>query len=497
MYRALIFSTVFLLATCALVYQLLAGAVASYVLGDSITQFSLVVGAFLSAMGLGAYASKYVEPPGRAFIDATLSASVIGGTSCELLLISFSRSAFFRPILYFTVLATGALVGIALPLLLRVLRRHLALRELAARALAVDYAGAVVGSLAFSLLAVPKLGLARTGLLFGAAQAIAALIAISGLGPSVGPPKWLRVRAVLTIVCLFTLFLISPRLSPIAEDAMFPDPVVYAHKSVYQRIVLTSGRGSMQLFLDGNLQFASTDEHRYHEALVHPALLYARSRTNVLILGGGDGLAVREVLRHSDVAHITLVDLDPAMTQMARGFEPVRRLNENSLANPRVQVINDDAMVWLTQGSTKFDAVIVDFPDPNHFSLGKLYTTRFYRILKTRLAPGATVVVQSTSPLMARQSFWCVAHTLEAAGFHTRPYHAAVPSFGEWGYVLATLDEWNSPSPLPRGLRFLSAEMLPVLFVFPPDMQRVDTEINRLNNQVLVQYYDREWRRYY
>ncbi len=497
MYRALIFSTVFLLATCALVYQLLAGAVASYVLGDSITQFSLVVGAFLSAMGLGAYASKYIEPPGRGFIDASLSAAVIGGTSCELLLISFSRSAFFRPILYFTVFATGALVGIAMPLLLRVLRRHIGLKELAAKALAVDYAGAVVGSLAFSLLAVPKLGLARTGLLFGIMQATAALVAIDGLGPSVGPPKWLRVKAICTIGALLTLFFVSPRLSPMAEDAMFPDPVVYAHKSVYQRIVLTSGRGSLQLFLDGNLQFASTDEHRYHEALVHPALLYARSRRHVLVLGGGDGLAVREILRHRDVERITLVDLDPAMTQMARGFEPVRRLNENSLANPKVTVINDDAMVWLTQGTVMFDAVIVDFPDPNHFSLGKLYTTRFYTLLKQRLAPGATLVVQSTSPLMARQSFWCVAHTLEAAGFHTRPYHAAVPSFGEWGYVMATVGEWQSPAALPRGLRFLSDEMMPVLFVFPPDMQRVETEINRLNNQVLVQYYDREWRRYF
>jgi spermidine synthase len=496
-YRALIYSTVFLLATCALVYQLLAGAVASYVLGDSITQFSLVVGAFLSAMGLGAYASKHIEPPGRAFIDAALSSAVIGGTSCELLLISFSRSAFFRPILYFTVFATGVLVGIALPLLLRVLRRQLALRELAAKALAVDYAGAVVGSLAFSLLAVPKLGLARTGLLFGAAQAMAALVAIYGLGPAVGPPKWLRVKAITTIVALLTLFLLSPRMSPMAEDAMFPDPVVYAHKSVYQRIVLTSGRGSLQLFLDGNLQFASTDEHRYHEALVHPALVYARARHNVLILGGGDGLAVREVLRHRDVAQITLVDLDPAMTQMARGFEPVRRLNENSLSNPRVRVINDDAMVWLTQGTSRYDTVIVDFPDPNHFSLGKLYTTRFYALLRQRLAPGAVLVVQSTSPFMARQSFWCVAHTLQAAGFRTRPYHAAVPSFGEWGYVLATLDPWNSPTPLPTQLRFLSDEMLPTLFVFSPDMREVPTEINRLNNQVLVQYYDREWRRYF
>lgn len=497
MNRALIFVTVFLLSTCGLAYQLLAGAVASYVLGDSITQFSLVVGAFLSAMGAGAYLSKHLEPPGRIFVEASLAAAIVGGTSVELLLITFPRSGFFRPMLYGMVCATGALIGVALPLLLRVLRRQMALRELAARALAVDYAGAVVGSLALSLLAVPKLGLARTSLLFGLLQSLAALLATYALGPSVGPPRWLRVRCVLASLALAVLFVLSPRLAPIAEDAMFPDPVVYAKKSAYQRIVVTSGRGSMQLFLDGNLQFASADEHRYHEALVHPALTSAARRRRVLVLGGGDGLAVREILRYPDVERVTLVDLDPAMTEMATGFAPVVRLNGDSLRNPRVTVINDDAMVWLTRGAERFDAVIVDFPDPNHFSLGKLYTTRFYALLRARLSEGATVVVQSTSPLAARQSFWCVSTTMEAAGFRTRAYHASVPSFGEWGYVLATLDAPRPFGPLPSGLRYLSAEMMPTLFVFSPDMSRVETAVNRLNNQVLVQYYDREWRRYY
>lgn len=496
MNQALIFATVFLLSTCGLAYQLLAGAVASYVLGDSVTQFSLVIGMFLSAMGAGAFVSKSLEPPGRLFVESSLAAALIGGMSCELLLITFPRSAFFRPILYGVVLTTGALIGVALPLLLRVLRRQMALRELAARALAVDYVGAVVGSLVLSLLAVPKLGLARTSLLFGVAQALSALLATYALGPSVGPPKWLRFKCGLTATGLFLLFLLSPRLAPIAEDAMFPDPVVFAKKSAYQRIVVTSGRGSLQLFLDGNLQFASVDEHRYHEALVHPALSSAARRRRVLVLGGGDGLAVREILRYPDVERVTLVDLDPAMTDMAREFAPIVRLNGDSLRDRRVTVVNDDAMVWLTRGSDRYDAVIVDFPDPNHFSLGKLYTTRFYALLRARLDEGAVVVVQSTSPLAARQSFWCVAHTIEAAGFRTRAYHASVPSFGEWGYVLATLDAPRPFARLPSGLRYLSDELLPTLFVFSPDMSRVETEVNRLNNQVLVQYYDREWRRY-
>lgn len=497
MFAPLVYLTVFLVSTCGLVYQLLAGAVASYLLGDSVTQFSIVIGIFLSALGFGAYLSRHVhDAPGRAFVDAGYAAAIVGGTAPALLFLAFGRSGFFRPMLYGVLVASGALVGIELPLLMRVLRRHLSLRELAARALTVDYAGAVVGSLAFSLLAVPRLGVVRTGLLFGALNALAAFGATWVLGPLVGPPRGLRVKGALAMLGLAVLFVYAGRINAFAEDGMYPDPVVYARRTPYQRIVVTSGRGSMQLFLDGNLQFASVDEHRYHEALVHPVFAAARSRRKVLVLGGGDGLAVREILRYPEVEQITLVDLDAGMTELGRSFAPLVELNERSLHSPKVRVINDDAMVWLGTHDERYDVVIIDFPDPNNFSLGKLYTTRFYSLVRRHLTPESVLTVQSTSPMTARQSFWCIATTMEAAGLHTLPYHTAVPSFGEWGYVLA------SPSPLsvPTGtlpqLRYLNDALLPTLFVFSADMTRVPAEVNRLNNQVLVQYYEREWRRY-
>jgi spermidine synthase len=278
------------------------------------------------------------------------------------------------------------------------------------------------------------------------------------------------------------------------EEQLFNDEVVHAQSTPYQRIVVTRGARGFSLFLNGNLQFASVDEYRYHEALVHPAFVHATGRSRVLILGGGDGLAAREVLKYPEVEAVTLVDLDPAMTKLAVGYHELAALNRHSLQSPKLHVLNEDAMAWLAETKEKFDVVIVDFPDPNNFSLGKLYTTRFYSLLKGHLADGGVAVVQSTSPLFARQSYWCIDATIRAAGFRTRPYHVWVPSFGEWGYVLAAPEPLVERHALPDELRFLSPETLASLFLFPRDMDEVPAEVNRLNNQVLVHYYEAEWR---
>jgi spermidine synthase len=217
----------------------------------------------------------------------------------------------------------------------------------------------------------------------------------------------------------------------------------------------------------------------------------------VLVLGGGDGLALRELLKDPRVEAVQLVDLDPAMTRLGAELPLLRAQNHEAFASPKVQVANQDAALWLQEDHGRFDLAIVDFPDPNNFALGKLYTTRFYRLLRQALAPGAPVVVQSTSPMMARQSFWCIATTLEAAGFHTRAFHVPVPSFGEWGFVLAREWPFEVPTRLqPVELKYLTPELLPTLFVFGADMDRVPAEVNRLDNQVLVQYYEAEWKRW-
>ncbi len=496
----LLYLTVVLVSTCGLVYELVAGAVSTYLLGDSVTQLSTVIGVHLSAMGAGAWLSKYVEERiAERFIDCQLAASFVGGLSGPVLYLTFAESAHVRLVLYLLVAVTGVLVGAEIPLLMRVLRRRAAFKDVVPRVLSLDYVGALVGALVFALAFLPNLGILRTGILFGCIGTLAALWGTWALGSSL-EPKPLRVRAAVAFVILVAALFGSERIVRTADEALLLHPVAHAKQTEYQRIVLTQQRNGVNLFLDGNLQFASVDEYRYHEALVHPVFAVARSKKRVLVLGGGDGLAVREILRYPDVESVTLVDLDRGMTDLARDLPILRELNRGALSDPRVRVINDDAMVWIDERHEgvpeRFDVVIVDFPDPNNFSLGKLYTVRFYRLLKARLAEGAAIGIQSTSPLVARRSYWCIVRSVEAAGFTVRPYHALVPSFGEWGYVLAGIGELPLPERTVSGLRYVTDANIRSLFDFSPDMAEVPVELNRLNNQMLVRYYEEEWQRW-
>lgn len=494
----LLFLNVLIIATCGLVYELLAGTLASYVLGDSVTQFSLIIGIYLFALGVGAWLSRFVERGlARCFIEVELGVAILGGASAPLLFVTFARLAAFHVVLYGVVFAIGVLVGLELPLLMRIVKDHLDFKELVSRVLAFDYIGALLASLLFPVLLVPKLGLVRTSLLFGMLNAGVGLWGTWLLRPLLRTGvAGLRVRAALVLGLLGLGILKANALTSLAEENLFADEIVYTRTTPYQRIVITRGRAGFQLFLNGHLQFSSADEYRYHEALVHPALVLAGAPRRVLILGGGDGLALREVLRHPAVEAVTLVDLDPAMTELAERFPLLAELNRHAFADPRVRVINQDAMIWLEEPGPRFDAAVVDFPDPNSFALGKLYTTRFYRLLQQHLAPEAAIGIQCTSPLFARNSYWCIVRTLEAAGFVVRPYHVAVPSFGVWGFALARRTPFEPPTRAPQGLRFLNASALAASFVLPADLGPVPVEINRLDNQVLVRYYDSEWRRW-
>ena len=242
------------------------------------------------------------------------------------------------------------------------------------------------------------------------------------------------------------------------------------------------------------LQFSSRDEYRYHESLVHPVLASVAGARHALVLGGGDGLAVREMLKYPGLQTITMVDLDPEMTRQFSTHPLLVELNSGSLKTSKLKIINADAFPWLEKDNSMFDFVVVDFPDPNNYSLGKLYTTAFYRLLRHHVAQNGVVVVQSTSPMFARQSFWCINETMKQAGFKTYPFHVYVPSFGEWGYVLGAQVDWKPPTSLPAGLKFLTPANVASLFEFPPDLAPVAVEANRLNDQTLVRYYEHEWR---
>jgi spermidine synthase len=495
--KTLLFVTVLVIATCGLIYELIVGTLASYLLGDSITQFSTVIGGYLFAMGIGSWLSRFIERGvAQRFVEVELGVALIGGACAPLLFLAFAFTDVFRLVLYGSVLAIGTLVGLEIPLLLRILKDQVRFKDLVSQVLTFDYLGALAASICFPLLFVPKLGLVRTSLLFGLLNALVGLWSTWLLAPVLGNPLRLRVKAVGLSLLLLVGLVLGDRLTNFSEDHLYADEVVYSSSSPYQRIVLTRGQRGFSLYLNGNLQFSSVDEYRYHEALVHPALVRAGSVGRVLVLGGGDGLAAREVLRYPEVQSVTLVDLDPAITGLATRYEELAALNARALSHPKLHVVNTDAMKFLSESRDTWDVVIVDFPDPNNFALGKLYTTGFYKLLKRRMAPEGVAVIQSTSPLFARRSFWCIDTTLKAAGLWTLPYHALVPSFGEWGYVLVSHAAVSPRRELPEGLRFLTEETEATLFQFPADMGPLPAEVNRLNNQVLVHYYEEEWGRW-
>jgi spermidine synthase len=492
----ILFLNVLVIAACGLIYELLAGTVASYVLGDSVTQFSLIIGIYLSALGAGAWLSRFIDRDLAArFVDIELCVALIGGLSAPLLFLGFARLEWFQLFLYVVVFAIGTLVGLELPILMRILKEQLEFKELVSRVLSFDYLGSLFAAVLFPMFLVPRLGLVRTSLLFGLLNAFVGLYGTWLLRPLLRGVTVLRIRAAIVVAILVVAMIRADVLTTLSEDELYADDIVYSTSSPYQRILVTKNAAGFQLFLNGNLQFSSADEYRYHEALVHPVMAFGAPR-RVLILGGGDGLALREVLKYPQVESVTLVDLDPKMTALSRTFKPLGELNGHAFADPRVRVVNADAMIWIEQVRERFDAAIVDFPDPSSFAVGKLFTTRFYRLLRARLTPDATVSVQCTSPLVAPRAYWCIVRTMEAAGLHVRGYQTTVPSFGVWGFALARLQPFEAPTHVRTRTRFLDDATLAAMFVFPRDMAPVPVEVNRLDNQMLVRYYEEEWRKW-
>lgn len=495
--KLLLLASVFAVATCGLIYELICGTLASYLLGDSVTQFSTVIGVYLFAMGIGSFLSRFVQRDVLGlFIRVEYLIGLVGGSTAAVLFLLFAQVNSFRIPLYTLILIIGTLVGLEIPLMLRILKGRLEFKDLVSKVFTFDYIGALAASLLFPLILVPRLGLVRSGFLFGMINTAVGLATVEVLRRDLPAVRSLRAGGWFTLAILGIGFTASDRILAWSEKANYVDDVIYAHSSPYQRVVLTRSTNDLRLYLNGNLQFSSRDEYRYHEALVHAGLARLPLARKILILGGGDGLAAREVLRYPQVEHVTLVDLDASVTRLFSQQENLSELNGHALSSPKLRVINADAFTWLREQRDVFDFIIADFPDPSNFSVGKLYTTAFFELARSALTREGGFVVQCTSPFVARRSFWCVDATLHAVGFQTEPYHVYVPSFGEWGFILASPEPlplvWN----LPPGLRYLTPNSAHLLFEFPPDMGWVKTEVNRLNNQSLVRYFEEEWAHY-
>ena len=495
-FEYLLLFAVFIIATCGLIYELVAGTLASYLLGDSVKQFSFIIGVYLFSMGIGSYFAKFVKKNQlNTFVEIEILVGVIGGLSSVILFILFEKVDYFQFILYLLVFVTGCLVGLEIPLLMNILKEKVKFSDLVSNVFTFDYIGALLASVLFPLVLVPKLGVMKTSLFFGMINVSVAIILCFLLSKDLKRPILLKLKAIGAFVLLLLTFFFSDQILSYSEQKLYGENIIFTKATQYQRIVLTHTKNDYKLYLNNNLQFSSADEYRYHEALVHPVMANAKNIENILVLGGGDGLAVREILKYKEVKKITLVDLDEGMTKLFASNTILTKFNDNSLTNPKVKVINRDAFLWVKEEKNQYDAIIIDFPDPSNYSLGKLYSLNFYKSLKKIVAPEAAIVIQTTSPYFAPKSFWCINNTVNEVFPNADAYHVYVPSFGEWGYTIASNNNTADFSKVNRkvsGLKYYDYQYKKLNF-FPKDMKAKDLEINRLDNQILVRYFDEEW----
>ena len=459
----LLLLSVFAIATCGLVYELIAGTLASYLLGDSVTQFSTIIGAYLFAMGIGSWLSRYIERDLLStFVKIEILIGLVGGSAAAILFVVFEHIVSFRIPLYGIVSVIGILVGIEIPLLLRILKDQFEFKDLVSKIFTFDYIGALFASILFPLILVPHVGLVRSGFMFGMINVSVALWLLYRFTDDVRYASAHKAAGIATLIGLLMGFVYGQSIMGVAESGMYPDQVIYSTSTPYQRIVITKAPHDLRLFLNNNLQFSSRDEYRYHEALVHPGLASIPNPRHVLILGGGDGLAAREVLKYASIEDITLVDLDPAMTRLFSTNEILASLNNHIFSSPKMHVINADAFLWIKEHRAElqakpFDFIIADFPDPSNYSIGKLYTQTFFHLIHDVITENGVLVVQSTSPYIAPKAYWCVANTLKSSGFNVTPYHAYVPSFGEWGFVIAGKSVFSPADHYPEDLKFVTS----------------------------------------
>lgn len=493
--------SVFVAGLCSLVYELLISTTASYFLGDSVQQFSITIGLYMASMGLGSYASRLLKTNlVRSFVAVEILLGLIGGLSVPLLYLAYAYGAVFWPVVVGLIVVIGALTGLEIPLLTRVMNREESLDVNLANILSFDYLGALLATLAFPFILLPVLGTFRASLTLGLFNLVVGVVNLGWFTDQLDRRARIQgyVLSIGATVVLGGLLLGSGPLMDRWSNDVYEDRVVYREQTPYQKIVMTRWQKDLRLFLDGNLQFSSLDEPRYHEPLVHIPMSQVRSPQRVLVLGGGDGLVAREVLKYSSVKQVTVVDLDPKIFEIARTYSALTRLNHRSLHSPRVRTVAKDAFVFLENTDERFDLIVADLPDPNNVSLARLYSRTFYGLVRSHLSTGGVFVTQATSPYFARKAFWTIRATIESGGFaHSYPFHVNVPSFGEWGFIVAAERPLDPASATPGvDTQFLNDRIIPGLFRFPKDLTAsTDTlQASTLDQPRVLHAYLEGWR---
>lgn len=500
-------SAIFATGFAGIVAEYVLSTLATYFIGNSVFQWTMIVSLMLFCMGLGSRLSKYFNKNLiRNFLLLELALSLIVAFSSVLVYTLAAVSSYYEVVIYFLSMLVGLLIGLEIPLVVRINKEYEDLKTNISSILEKDYYGSLLGGVFFAFIGLPILGLTYTPFILGLINFFVACIVFyrfkgkmlqSQLKPMLG-----MISVVLVVLALGVSF--TDSIITWGEQKKYQDKVVFATQSKYQKIVLTEWKDEHWLYLNGNLQFCSIDEEMYHEPLVHPIMQLHPNPQKVLILGGGDGCAVRELLKYPSVDNIDMVDLDPNMTDLGKNNPILIDINEGSMSSNKLNIYNKDAYVHLEQDNTSFyDVIIIDLPDPRSVELGRLYSHEFYSLCKRKLRPNGLIITQSGSPYFATKAFHCIDATLQSAGFTTVPMHNQVISMGEWGWIIGTKNNQITREEFKQKLQQLKFSSIPTKWINNEAMMLItsfgkkdffnidanEIEINKIQNPVLYQYY--------
>lgn len=497
-YATLIYAA-FIAGLCSIIYELLIATTVSYFMGDSVKFFSLTIGLYMAAMGFGSYISKFItDKLLQRFVIAEILLGLIGGISIPLLYFTYTTTTLFYPTYVVLTLCIGFLIGLEIPFLTRLMENYQVLKSNIANILSFDYLGALIATIAFPFFLLPVMGIYQSSLLFGLINMSIAAVVLYSFRKSLGKTaKKLQFFTASMSLIILVMLVFSNQALKHWDQMLYNGRIVHSEQTPYQKITLTKSKEDLRLYLNGVLQFSSVDEYRYHESLVMVPMTYAdKTIKRVLVLGAGDGLAVRELLKYPEIEQIVLVDLDFRMTELAKNNAHLTDINLASLDDKKVQIVIDDAFVFLKENKQAFNLIINDLPDPNTITLSRLYSKQYYRLARENLTFDGIMVTQATSPFFVRSAFWSIAKTIEAAGFdYIYPYHINVPSFGDWGFVLSGLQPINlMPKRSIEDSLFLTQESILSMFVFEKDLQKIEVEVNQIDKPVVLDYYLNSWR---
>nr|WP_321450375.1 polyamine aminopropyltransferase [uncultured Carboxylicivirga sp.] len=502
-YSAILMAAIFATGFSGIIAEYLLSTLATYFLGDSILQWTMIVSTMMFSMGLGSRISKSFKVNlTEKFLILEFALSLVVSFAP---MIVYTTSAFTNSlaiVIYAFSILIGTLIGMEIPLVMRINNEYESLRVNISNVLEKDYYGSLIGGIFFVLVGLPFLGLTYLPFFLGTVNFGVAVVVYFMLNILIDKKykTYLNTSIALVTVTIIAGVIFSDPIIKYGEQIKYKDKVVYSEQSQYQKIVITQWQDNYWLYLNSNEQLCTMDEMMYHEPLVHPVMSLHPHPQNVLILGGGDGCAAREVLKYPSVKSIRLIDLDPAMTKLGQEHPILTNLNKGALNDPKVEIINSDGYHYLTQNKDFYDVIIIDLPDPRTVELGRLYSMEFYSVCYRHLRPEGLIITQAGSPYFATKAFKCIIETMREAGFKTIPLHNQVLSLGEWGWSLGmkTQREVNLKKAI-QSLHFhnietqwLNNDAMQLITSFGKDIfpgQNDSVKVNRIHDPVLYKYY--------